>query len=461
MSDSTVNDATIQTIPFGVEPHHFYPSNLEMTLTELRKPLKPEDGADPYKGSAPDPQADSSNSTPTIATINRHARRRAADTLLLEEPAVDPLQLDPLTCSFRAYRVDRVKVEGRRKSQQSSNSYTDRKVEQPNKLAPLQKTTQSTRESEDAAIEPSEEILCLFNVIVAIEWRPDEEYLQQLEWAFRRASDFLYDVTNGRMAFGQVVFAGSDYMKCADFVITASNQIHPRAWVGGLYDPAKYIPIRLGRGNWPSRNRVTIPWDEPEGFRTIVHEWAHYALGLRDASLQELALTRGAQLPDLEGLSPQRLITHHNGQIKISLPYLTTGSVSIMDNMEGTSELVFHREGDCLTQRTRERNEITKHYPFLPDGSSLTGPNRLPLPLPLFRRARDLVDDSPIIRLVKGEPDLDDPRAAWQVYILKGSLSEPTRILAQGAPDARFRDEGLPLYGASQERHNCGDWARC
>ena len=41
--------------------------------------------------------------------------------------------------------------------------------------------------------------LCLFNVLVALEWQPDQAYLEQLKTAFIRASDFLFDVTDGWM----------------------------------------------------------------------------------------------------------------------------------------------------------------------------------------------------------------------------------------------------------------------
>ncbi len=39
--------------------------------------------------------------------------------------------------------------------------------------------------------------LYLFNVLVALEWHPDEEYMAQLESAFHRASDLLFDITDG------------------------------------------------------------------------------------------------------------------------------------------------------------------------------------------------------------------------------------------------------------------------
>src|SRR6266540_2925238 len=71
---------------------------------------------------------------------------------------------------------------------------------------------------------PDDPRLCLFNVLVALEWVPDEAYMRQLEWAFRRASDFLYDVSDGAMAFGQVVFGGPELMDSADIQIMATTE---------------------------------------------------------------------------------------------------------------------------------------------------------------------------------------------------------------------------------------------
>src|SRR5262249_55091972 len=137
---------------------------------------------------------------------------------------------------------------------------------------------------------PEDARLCLFNVLVALEWNPDQAYMRQLEWAFRRASDFLYDATDGTMAFGQVVFGGPELMDAADIQIMASNRLLARSWVSGLHIPRKYMPIRVGRGVWHKNNLASIPWDEPEAYRTLVHEWGHYALELRDAYLEQRAL---------------------------------------------------------------------------------------------------------------------------------------------------------------------------
>src|SRR5262249_48674119 len=93
--------------------------------------------------------------------------------------------------------------------------------------------------------------------------------------------------TNGGMAFGQVVFAGPQYLSRADVQVLASNRFHPRSMVNGLTCPNKYSPVRLGRGIWRKDRRILLPWDENTGYRAIAHEWAHYALGLHDEYIDE------------------------------------------------------------------------------------------------------------------------------------------------------------------------------
>src|SRR5262245_24538689 len=46
--------------------------------------------------------------------------------------------------------------------------------------------------------------LYLFSVLVAFEWNPSPSTIQRVQSAAKKASDFLYDVTDGYMAIGQV-----------------------------------------------------------------------------------------------------------------------------------------------------------------------------------------------------------------------------------------------------------------
>lgn len=301
--------------------------------------------------------------------------------------------------------------------------------------------------------------LCLFNVVVACEWTPAPDYLRQLYWAFRRASDFLYDVTDGRMAFGQVVFGGPELLGCADIQILASSRLHPRAWVDGLHRPEKYTPIRLGRGVWPSRNGVVIPWDEPEGYRTIIHEWGHYALGLRDQYFERRPVV-SARTAGLSQVSSEVLVSARNGELPshvVMLGRQATSSESIMATLEGTSELVPRTSGNASARKRKEWEEIKARFQWIdiPE-RTLEGPGRLPLPLPQFRRVGSLAGDRseeterPIELRLAHLPDemLAERFSAYVLRPQEGENGAYQHMIAQGGPDARFADDGLELLGA-------------
>ena len=215
----------------------------------------------------------------------------------------------------------------------------------------------------------SRRLLCLFNVLVALEWRPNPAYLRQLQWSFRQASDFLYDVTDGYIALGQVVFGGIELMEYADIQIFASSRLFPRSSVSGMYEKQKHSPIRVGSGLWKKNTRTLIPWDEPEGFRILVHEFAHYALGLKDRYLDRRVAVRATALgqptrgviawliailvfpeqkderptPGLDG-SEQSRSEQPVQWSSLVVPSIALAVETIMSNLEGASELTLRRE---------------------------------------------------------------------------------------------------------------------
>lgn len=125
--------------------------------------------------------------------------------------------------------------------------------------------------------------LILFNILVSVEWDADATYLTMLEDALRKASDYLYDVTDGQMAFGEVhVYDNGQYWTDADFQISTKNTVRPYAYIGGIgaaEDSAH--AIRVGRF-WDGGSGNQGNWNEPEGYRTLIHEFGHYALYLED-----------------------------------------------------------------------------------------------------------------------------------------------------------------------------------
>ncbi|MEO7909111.1 MAG: hypothetical protein ABIV47_05620 [Roseiflexaceae bacterium] len=303
--------------------------------------------------------------------------------------------------------------------------------------------------------------LYLFNVLVALEWQPDQAYLEQLKTAFRRASDFLFDVTDGWMAFGQVVLGGPELMDSADIQIMASTRLLPRSWVGAMHAHAeyqhdeKYMPIRLGRGLWNDNRRGIIPWDEPEAYRIIIHEWGHHALKLTDEYLE----TR--QFVQLSNARQAGAINQPPMETTIVTLKVATTSDSIMATTEGTSEVV-----------TTQWSKLHTLYSRMPASRKANqvrpGPGRLPLALPRFRG----LDGSG--NLLNGASKASSQFfPAWSaagasfgeftipknipldrcwVYVLKrGSASQPypERVIAQGTLEARTAVAPFALLGAT------------
>ncbi|MDQ4077426.1 MAG: hypothetical protein M3220_14415, partial [Chloroflexota bacterium] len=283
---------------------------------------------------------------------------------------------------------------------------------------------------------PYDKKVYLFNVVVALEWLPDEEYLAHLRRAFRRASDFLYDVTDGLMAFGQVVFGGPELMAGADIQIMVSNRFFPRSWVSALHEADKFIPIRMGRGLWHGRNKFTIGWDEAEGYRTIIHEWMHYALGLKDQYLMNVLMhengTHFRRLREGEELSRSSPL--------LVVPSFSIKSPSIMGTPVGTSELFEQALGRAETEIALDlRSKIQ-------DQEWLGGPTQFPLPLPHFydRLGEASVSIQPALCELPDNLIAERfPRERAWVYLLKPNADDSgfRRLVPQGTLDNLWERE--------------------
>lgn len=136
--------------------------------------------------------------------------------------------------------------------------------------------------------------LVLFHVVVSIEAEVSRRYVNELLGGLQKASDMLYDATDGAMAFGWVsVWDGREHFEDADIQIYSNNLTWPYAHVGGITtnDPQYHL---IYKGINPSPGSIVLgpyfdgttsargAWNKPNGFSTIVHEFAHYALFLFD-----------------------------------------------------------------------------------------------------------------------------------------------------------------------------------
>lgn len=139
--------------------------------------------------------------------------------------------------------------------------------------------------------------LVLFNVVVSLGWEPElgSSYETDLRAGLRQASDYLYDLTEGQMALGPVtVYENGHFWDNADLRILPANDYRPAAYMGGMvaadlpyssstgaatiFTPAN---IFLGR-YWDGNDAASGSWASHNGYATLIHEWAHYALFLYD-----------------------------------------------------------------------------------------------------------------------------------------------------------------------------------
>ena len=178
--------------------------------------------------------------------------------------------------------------------------------------------------------------LILLNLTVSIEWDADQAYWDDLELGLRRASAFLYDVTDGQMALGRVaIFERGEHWADADIRIAANNQIYPRAAVAGISAERSDFNVRLGplwNGSSARLRGEDGPWSRPTGYRTIVHELGHYVLGLFDEYVRYVQDAGGLRVEDAYCTHPETVPPSGN-------PPQETLRASIMDNQHVASEL--------------------------------------------------------------------------------------------------------------------------
>ncbi|MEW5795279.1 MAG: FlgD immunoglobulin-like domain containing protein [Candidatus Zixiibacteriota bacterium] len=129
------------------------------------------------------------------------------------------------------------------------------------------------------------------NLIVGIQWEADEAYISNLSAAFRNASNYLYDVTDGQLRLDTVwIYNNSLLWRLADVRIYATNALEPEATADGIYRTdanARVLFCRRWFGSVDlSVDSTVIEWPmRPDGetnFRTIAHELGHYVLGFLD-----------------------------------------------------------------------------------------------------------------------------------------------------------------------------------
>lgn len=129
------------------------------------------------------------------------------------------------------------------------------------------------------------------NLIVSMNWNADSSYFGKMAKGMRKASDYLFDVTDGLMYFRVVhiydnkVKWDNAHMRVEPGTANDKNDHHwPHASVdkyrhkkvgnsGCIVMPQKFDHDKIFGGSNP---------DKGSYYRTIIHEWGHYGIGLYD-----------------------------------------------------------------------------------------------------------------------------------------------------------------------------------
>ncbi len=122
------------------------------------------------------------------------------------------------------------------------------------------------------------------HMVVSVEWDASSTYMDDLRQGLQSASTYLYDVSDGQVFWEVIeVFDNRERWADCDMCIHASNQVWPSSAVWGIpYGKGKRIS--MGRF-FDGTTANTGPWKDPDGYRTMIHEFGHYGFGLWDEYL--------------------------------------------------------------------------------------------------------------------------------------------------------------------------------
>ena len=232
--------------------------------------------------------------------------------------------------------------------------------------------------------------LILVDLSVALEWDAQQEprYQEQLKFDIERASQYLYDFTDGQMALGNVtVFQDRNRWTDANIAVHVSNRLRPYATIGGIVltdtndfsvvsaltpsIPITYSAGQVHMGSVWNRYGDANPEPGADWSLTLAHELGHYLLFLEDTYI---------------GLSKTKEITEEEVLIKVST-CLGSAMGDVYDRLNN-SEFIADPKAwqekckNTLANRELNRDEWTTihgWYPLLITPTVvLSGPTTMP-----------------------------------------------------------------------------------
>jgi hypothetical protein len=292
--------------------------------------------------------------------------------------------------------------------------------------------------------------LILFDLDVSLEWdaRQDTNTLDRLQYDLQRASELLYDWTDGQAALGHInIYQAGEHWSDANVRILANNRLRPNASQGGIVSTTLSEVITTSLTSTqvityePGQIRMAVNWNrfgDPGGTlgddwaRAFAHELGHYLFFQDDNYLGYDAAGNFVAVPTCPGA--------------MNDPY--SG-----DKASGYDELhpITNWPAQCAnTLANRETNRsdwqtIERFYPALNETLATTpdkfGPSNLPLavtqmevqPVASGFLAVPLV--SPIYSLVRAEGGSYAPERA-SAYLFQDTDQDqvPDRLIELGTP---------------------------
>jgi len=277
--------------------------------------------------------------------------------------------------------------------------------------------------------------LVLFNLSVSLEWdaRLDARFMEELHYGVQRASELLYDWTNGQAAIGEItLYHDRQEWYDADIRIYASNNRRPAATLGGIVDDDVTDPVTSTLVYQPGMVHIGMVWNrygEPGSSigedwpRALAHELGHYALFLDD---------------DYLGL---------DGEGHLILVDTCTNTAMADPYRDDYSEFKTHTEwlpgcAKVLAEKTTGRADwdtISTFYPALNGASLNPGPSSLPLAVTHLHEVvppedpQALPDPRFYLKDVGGASVV--PGREARAFLMRGDDADP---------DARLVDLGRP-----------------
>ncbi len=228
------------------------------------------------------------------------------------------------------------------------------------------------------------------HLVVSVEWDATPAYLADLEQGLREASRFLYDVTDGQFMLEVIeVFDNAVKWGDADIRIYANNQVWPCATAGPIF---WRTPVWGITEDWWAH--IHLPptfrgsYSQQVGYRTMVHEWGHYGLGLWDEYLDRNGdLTADAYCNDPSWSSTalpehSRASIMDNDTLSSELCSRIDPAHSHRSNTEHDEETGGESTWETVLRRFRDASVSPKWILRSPDirGAVMPGPDAIPVP---------------------------------------------------------------------------------